>query len=61
MNKWQLGWLKKMFNPKEWKDTAVAPFGVSHCTTFHGCACLNVSHLKFLKDFHNIFAYYVRI
>jgi len=32
-------------------------FGVSHCIIFQGCACLNVSHLKILKEFHNIFAY----
>ncbi len=44
-----------------WKHTMVIPFGASHCTAFQGCACLNVSHLKLLKDFHNIFAYYVRI
>jgi hypothetical protein len=31
------------------------------CTTFKGCACLSISHLKLLKDFDNIFAYYVRI
>jgi hypothetical protein len=37
------------------------PFWVLHCTIFPGCACLNVSHLKLLKDFHNIFAYYVRM
>jgi hypothetical protein len=37
------------------------PIGVSHYTTFQGCACLNVSHFKLLKYFHNIFAYYVRI
>jgi hypothetical protein len=45
-----------------WKHTMMTlKFGVSHCTTFQGCACLNVSHLKSLKEFHNIFAYYVRI
>jgi hypothetical protein len=32
-------------------------FGVSHYTTFQGCGCLSVSHLKILKEFHNIFAY----
>jgi hypothetical protein len=37
------------------------PLWVSYCTAFQGCACLSVSHLKILKDFHNIFAYYVRI
>jgi hypothetical protein len=36
-------------------------FHVSHCTTFQGCACLSLSHLKLLKEFHNIFVYYVRI
>jgi hypothetical protein len=44
-----------------WKHITLTPFGVSHCITFQGCACLNVSHLKLLKDFHNSFAYYVRI
>ncbi len=28
---------------------------MSHCTTFQGCACLSVSHLKLLKTIHNIF------
>jgi hypothetical protein len=45
-----------------WKHIMMTPkFGVSHCITFQGCACLNVSHLESLKEFHNIFAYYVRI
>ncbi len=35
----------------------MTPFGVSHCITFQGCACLNVSHLKLLKTIHNSFAY----
>jgi hypothetical protein len=39
----------------------MTPFGVSYCTTFQGCACLSVSHVKLLKDFHKIFAYYVTI
>ncbi len=39
----------------------VTHFGVSHCINFQGCKCLSVSHLTLLKDFHNIFAYYVRI
>jgi hypothetical protein len=43
------------------KNTTMTPFVVSHCTTFQECACLNVSHFKLLKDFHNIFAYYVKI
>jgi hypothetical protein len=46
---------------KRWKHTMVTPFGVAHCTTFEGCACFNVSHFKKFKEFHNIFAYYVRI
>jgi len=49
------------FIPKGWKHTTVTPFKVSNYTTFQGCACLNVSHLKLSKYFHNIFAYYVRI
>ncbi len=44
-----------------WKHTIVTPLRVSHCTTFQRCACLNVFHLKLLKDFHNFFAYYARI
>jgi hypothetical protein len=44
-----------------WKYITVTPFGVSHCIAFQGYACLSVSHLKLLKDFHNFFAYYVRI
>jgi len=51
----------KEFHNKGWKHTMVIPFGVSHYITFQGCACLSVSHLKLSKDFHNIFAYYVRI
>jgi hypothetical protein len=43
------------------KHTTVTLFGMSQCTTFQGCTCLNVSHLKLVKDLHNIFAYYVRI
>jgi hypothetical protein len=39
----------------------VTPFGVSHCTSFQGYACWSVSHLKLLKEFHIIFAHYVRI
>jgi hypothetical protein len=35
--------------------------GVSHSIIFHACACLNVSHFKFLKEFHNSFAYYIKI
>jgi hypothetical protein len=56
--------LQYPFNPwnsKWWKHTMVTPFGVSHYTTFMGCACLSVSHFKILKYFHNIFAYYVKI
>jgi len=37
-----------------WKQTTVTPFEVSHCLAFQRCACLSVSHLKFLKEFHNI-------
>jgi hypothetical protein len=37
----------------------VTSFGVSHYIIFQGCACLSVFHLKPLKEFHNIFAYYV--
>jgi len=37
------------------------PLGRSHYSTFQRCACLNISHFKFLKKFHNIFVYYVRI
>jgi hypothetical protein len=44
-----------------WKHTIMSPLGMSHCTTFQKCAYLNVSHLKLSKEFHNIFAYYVRI
>ncbi len=44
-----------------WKHTMVTPLGLSHCITFQGCACLSVLRLKLLKDFHNIFAYYVKI
>jgi hypothetical protein len=43
-----------------WKHTTVTPFAMLNCITFQGCACLNLSHFKFSKDFHNIFAYYVR-
>jgi hypothetical protein len=39
----------------------VTSFGVSHGITFQGCACLNVSHIKVLKELHDTFAYYVRI
>jgi hypothetical protein len=46
----------------KWKHIMVTPFAMSHYITFRGCACLNVSHFKILKEFHkNIFAYYVRI
>jgi hypothetical protein len=38
----------------------VTPFWVSNCIIFQGCACLNVSHLKILKEFHNIFVYYIK-
>jgi len=51
-NRKKIGWAK---------HTMVTPFGMSHCITFSRYACLNVSHLKFLKDFHNIFAHYVKI
>jgi len=44
-----------------WKHTIVSPLGVSHCITFQRCAYLNVSHFKLSKEFHNIFAYCVRI
>jgi len=44
-----------------WKHIMVTPFRMSYYITFQGCACLNVSHLNFLKNFHNIFVYYVRI
>ncbi len=44
-----------------WKHITMTPFMVSHYIAFQGYACLSVSHLKLLKDFHNIFAYYVRI
>jgi hypothetical protein len=43
------------------KHITMTPFGMSHCITFQRCGCLNVSHLELLKDFHNIFVYYVRI
>jgi hypothetical protein len=43
-----------------WKHIMVDAFKVWHFTTFQGCACLNVSDLKLSKDFHNIFAYYVK-
>jgi len=43
------------------KHIKLTPVEVSHCITFQGCACLSVSHLKLLKEFHNIFAYYVII
>jgi hypothetical protein len=46
------GWVKTNYGD---------PFEVSHYTTFQGCACLGVSHLKLLKDFHSIFAYNVKI
>jgi hypothetical protein len=46
------GWVKAHYSD---------PSKVSHCTTFQGCACLCVSHFKVLKDFHNIFAYYVKV
>jgi hypothetical protein len=51
----------KEFHNKGWKHTMVIPFGVLHYITLQGCACLSVSHLKLSKDFHNFFAYYVRI
>jgi hypothetical protein len=41
--------------------TTMTPFGVSHYTTFQGCACLNVSHIKLFLKIHNIFAYDVKI
>jgi len=44
-----------------WKHTMVSPLGVSHCTSFQRCACWNVFQFKLSKEFHNIFAYYVRI
>jgi hypothetical protein len=46
------GWVKARYNDAS---------EVSHCTTFQGCACLCVSHFKLLKDFHNLFTYYVKI
>ncbi len=51
----------KEFHNNGWKHITVTPFGVSHYITLHECACLSVSHLKLSKDFHNIFAYYVRL
>jgi len=46
---------------KRWKHIIMTCFRMLHCTTFQGCTCLGVFHLKFLKNFHNIFAYYVKI
>jgi len=42
---------------KGWKHTTMTPFGISHCITFQGCACLSVSHLKLLKEFHIMLEY----
>jgi hypothetical protein len=64
MKKVHKKWLIIIFSEKivvVWKHTMVTPFGVSHCTNFQGCVCLNVSYFKLLKDYHNVFAYYVRI
>ncbi len=41
-----------------WEHIIVTSFGMSHCTTLKGCACLNVFHFKLLKEFCNIFAYF---
>jgi hypothetical protein len=46
---------------KWWKHTMVTPFGMSHYITLQGYTCLNVSHFKLSKDFHNSFAYYVKV
>ncbi len=50
-----------LFDALLMKHTMVTPFGMSHCITFQGCTCLSVSHFKLLKEFHNIFTYYVKI
>ncbi len=34
----------------EWKLITLTPFGMSHYTTFKGCPCLNVSHLKLIGN-----------
>jgi hypothetical protein len=44
-----------------WEHITMTSFGMSHCTTLKGRACLNVSNFKLLKEFYNIFAYYVKI
>jgi hypothetical protein len=44
-----------------WKHITMIPFGLSHYISFHGCACLIVSHLKLLKKipmFFNIMLEY---
>jgi len=58
INVWK--WSSKLWI-NGWKHLTMTSFGVSHYTTIQECACLNISHLKFLKKFHNIFVYYVRI
>ncbi len=62
-NKYVMPLSKEIFDALLMKHTMVTPFpfGMSHCTTFQGCTCLNVSQFKLLKEFHNIFTYDVII